>query len=394
MKIAIIGQKGIPSISGGVEKHVEDLSIRLVKAGHEVFVYTRPNYTDKNLQEYQGVKLISLPSVATKHLDAITHTFRACLDVAKRDVDVIHFHSIGPSSLIWLVKMLKPGVPVVATFHSQCYKHQKWGIFAKAYLKFGEFIACRLADRTITVSKNLKEYTIKKYGRVPEYIPNGVEAGKKTAAHDIKYFGLKKDNYILALGRIIKHKGLQYLIKAFKNVKTDKKLVIVGGSAHTDKFVKELKDLARGDKRIIFTGPQHGPIVPELFANAYLFVQPSESEGLSIALLEAMAHGTATLVSDIPENREAISYTGYTFKSKNVADLMGKLNGLLRNPEIVREMGEMQRKRAASEYNWEKVSDKVQNVYRSVAFPQKAAGKSAQGVRKLKFAQRFLNLFF
>jgi glycosyltransferase involved in cell wall biosynthesis len=394
MKIAIIGQKGIPSVSGGVEKHVEDLSVRLVKAGHEVMVYTRPNYINKNLAEYKGVKLISLPSVATKHLDAITHTLRACFDVAKRDVDIIHFHSIGPSSLIWLVKLLKPGVPVVATFHSQCYKHQKWGIFAKAYLKFGEFIACRLADKTITVSKNLKEYTAKRYGRVPEYIPNGVEAGKKAVAHDIKYFGLKKDNYILALGRIVKHKGLQYLIQAFKQVKTDKKLVIVGGSAHTDKFVKELKDLAAGDKRIIFTGPQHGPIIDELFANAYLFVQPSESEGLSIALLEAMAAGTATLVSDIPENREALSYTGYTFRNKNVADLIGKLNGLLRNPQIVREMGEMQRKRAASEYNWDKALEKIQNVYRSVVIVPRTAVKPVQRVHKLKFAQRFLNLFF
>jgi glycosyltransferase involved in cell wall biosynthesis len=394
MKIAIIGQKGIPSTSGGVEKHVEDLSVRLVKAGHEVFVYTRPNYTNKDLAEFKGVKLISLPSIATKHLDAITHTFRACLDVVKRDVDVIHFHAIGPSSLIWLVKMLKPGVPVISTFHCKDYFHQKWGLFAKLYLQFGEFVACRLADRTIAVSKNLKEYTAKKYGRVPEYIPNGVEAGKKMAAREIKYFGLKKDGYILALGRIVKHKGLQYLIKAFKNVKTDKKLVIVGGSAHTDKFVKELKDLAASDKRIIFTGPQSGPIVGELFANAYLFVQPSESEGLSIALLEAMAHGTATLVSDIPENREAIAYTGYTFRNKNVADLMGKLNGLLRNPEIVREMGEMQRKRVAQEYNWEMITEKIQNVYQQAVARKKTIEVPVRSVRKLRFAEKFFSIFF
>jgi glycosyltransferase involved in cell wall biosynthesis len=391
MKIAIIGQKGIPSRSGGIEKHVEDLSVRLVKAGHEVFVYTRPNYTDKNLTEYKGVKLISLPSIATKHLDAITHTFRACLDVIKRDVDVIHFHAIGPSSLIWLVKMLKPGVPVISTFHCKDYFHQKWGLFAKAYLKFGEFFACRVADKTIAVSKVLKEFAAKQYGRVPEYIPNGVELGKNLPAHEIKNFGLKKDGYILAVSRLVKHKGLQYLIQAFKNVKTDKKLVIVGGSAHTDKFVKELKDSAAGDPRIIFTGPQSGSIIDEFFANTYLFVQPSESEGLSIALLEAMAHGTATLVSDIPENREAIACTGFTFRNKNVADLLGKLNGLLRNPEMVREMGERQKKRAASEYNWEAIVEKTQKAYRD-AVAQKQVVKIR--ARKLRFAQRFLNLFF
>lgn len=394
MKIAIIGQKGIPSISGGVEKHVEDLSVRLVQSGHEVFAYTRPNYTNKNLTEHKGVKLISLPSIGTKHLDAITHTFRACLDVVKRDVDVIHFHAIGPSSLIWLVKLLKPGVPVVATFHCEDDRHQKWGFFAKTYLKFGKFIACRVADKTIVVSKTLKDLTIKKYGRVPEYIPNGVEVGKNSIPHDIKYFGLKKDNYILALGRIVKHKGLQHLIKAYKNVKTDKKLVIVGGSAHTDKFVKELKALAADDKRIIFTGAQSGKIINEFFSNAYLFVQPSESEGMSIALLEAMAAGTATLVSDIPENREVISYTGYTFKNKNVADLIGKLNGLLHNPDMVREMGEMQKKRALKEYNWETITAQTQNVYQQAVAQKKTVKVPVRAIHKLKLAEKFFSLFF
>ncbi len=153
MKIAFIGQKGIPAKSGGVETHVEDLSTRLVELGHEVLVYTRPNYTDKNLKEFKGVKLVSLASVATKHFDAISHTIRACFDVVRQDVDVVHFHSIGPSSMIWLVKLLKPGLPVVATFHTRCYEHQKWGRFAKFCLKAAEAICCKFSDQTIAVSK-------------------------------------------------------------------------------------------------------------------------------------------------------------------------------------------------------------------------------------------------
>ncbi len=392
MKIAIIGQKGIPAKSGGVERHVEELAVRLAAQGHEVLAYVRPNYTDKNLQEYKGVKLISLPSVSTKHLDAITHTLRACFDVLKRDVDVIHFHSIGPSSLVWLVKLLKPKTPVVVTFHTRCYKHQKWGIFAKLCLKFGEFIACTLPDKTIAVSRSLRDHAIRNYNSKIDYIPNGVVLPViKNSEKALKGFNLEKDGYILAVSRLVKHKGLQYLISAFKNIKTDKKLVIVGAGAYTDKFVAKLKNSAVGDNRIVFAGEQSGDVLNSLFANCYLFVQPSESEGLSIALLEAMAHEKTALVSDIAENKEAIGYTGFTFRNKSSADLLGKLNFLLRNKLIVKETGERARARVNKEYNWEEIITKMESVYSEVILNKK---RSVRKLAKLNFAGRFLNLFF
>lgn len=390
MKIAIIGQKGIPASSGGVEKHVEELSTRLVKAGHDVLVYTRPNYTDAKLKEYKGVQLISLPSIATKHFDAITHTFRACLDVAKRNVDVIHFHSIGPSSLLWLVKLLKPNTPVIFTYHSKCYHHQKWGLFAKVYLKFSEMIGCRLADRTIAVSRSLRDYAIKKYGSRAIYVPNGVPSMENYEIENIKYLGLKKDGYILAVSRLVKHKGLQYLIKAYQELDTDKKLVIVGDSSYTDDFVKELKYLAKNSQNIIFAGKQTGRNLAELFSNAYLFVQPSEAEGLSISLLEAMAYGKATLVSDIPENLEVVGPYGFTFRNKNHKDLAGRLKTLLRNPEIITKMGELERERVLKNYDWKDVVDKIAKIYNNSLLNKVSAIKST----KLKLAQRFLNIFF
>ncbi len=390
MRIAIIGQKGIPALTGGVEKHVEDLSIRLVNDGHDVLVYTRPNYTDPEIKEYKGVQLISLPSVSTKHFDAVSHTFRAILDVAKRNVDVIHFHSIGPSSLLWLIKMLKPNTPVVATFHSKCYQHQKWGLFAKMYLKFSEMMACKLADKTVTVSRNLRNYAIKRYSSNAIYVPNGVPVMDKKEIEKIRYMGLKKDGYILAVSRLVRHKGLQYLIKAYQELDTDKKLVIVGDGAYTDDYVKEIKDLAGNNNNIIFAGSQSGRNLEELFSNAYLFVQPSEAEGLSIALLEAMAYGRATLVSDIPENMEVIGPLGFTFRNKNHRDLAARLRTLLRNPDIVEKMGEMERQRVANEYDWNDIVDKITKIYNNVLIKK----ISEKNRLSLKVAKKFLNIFF
>ena len=374
MKIYFIGQKGLPAISGGVETHVEELATRLVGLGHEVFAYTRPNYTDKNLSSYKGVNLISLPNIASKNLDAISHTLLACLDLIRRDVDIVHFHSIGPSSLIWLVKILKPGIPVISTFHTQCYKHKKWGLFARMYLKFGELMSCILADKTITISKSLTKYAKEKYRANADYIPNGVNIPSVKSAEIIKRWGLEKDNYIVSISRLVRHKGVHHLISAYNQVSTDKKLVIVGGSAYTDDYVKELKLLADGNKNIIFTGPQSGETIDELFSNAYLFVQPSESEGLSIALLEAMSYEKAVLVSDIPENLEVIEDAGFTFENKNIGDLTEKLSYLLRHPELVKSKESYGFDRVLRYYDWANIVNEIEMLYRIAVVKKKEVG--------------------
>lgn len=389
MKIYFIGQKGIPAIYGGVEKHAEELARRLARAGHEVYVYTRPNYTLAKLKKWQGVNLISLPSVATKHLDAISHTFLACLDVARRrEVDVIHFHSIGPSSLIWLMKLLKPGVPIISTFHCQDYYHQKWGILARLYLKFGELMSCRLADSAITVSKSLQKYVLKTYKKIADYLPNGVSLPKIMAAKEISKWGLSRGNYILAVSRLIPHKGLHFLIEAHKNSRTAKKLVIAGDGTYTDSYVNYLKELAAEDKRIIFTGNQTGRTLAELFSNAYLFVQPSLSEGLSIALLEAMSYGRAILASDIPENKEAIGRAGLTFKSGAVKDLEKKLAYLLKRPVLAKQLGRQGYDRVKNEYGWSDIAKGTIKLYKKAI-----ALKEAKRAPKAGLVRRFIGLF-
>ncbi|MCK9438661.1 MAG: glycosyltransferase family 4 protein [Patescibacteria group bacterium] len=363
MKIYIIGQKGIPAISGGVENHVENLATKLVKNGHEVFAYTRYNYSGKNNKEYQGVKLIPLPSLATKNLDAISHTLLACLDfVFRRKADVIHFHSIGPASLIWIIKLFKPKTKIVFTFHSQCYYNTKWGKLAKFYLMLGERIGCLLADKVIVVSKSLKRYVENKYKKQVEYIPNGVKFIEKKEAREIKEkWNLEKDSYILSVSRIVKNKGLEYLVDAYQKIETDKKLVIVGDGD----FLNKLKDLAKNNKNIIFTGSQNGVVLSELFSNASLFVQASEAEGLSIALLEAMSAKLPLLVSDIDANKEVVKENALIFKNKNIEDLKNKLKLFLEQKENlgIDKMIENNYNDLLTEYDWNKIVINVINIY-------------------------------
>jgi glycosyltransferase involved in cell wall biosynthesis len=364
MKIAFIGQKGIPATSGGVERYVEELAIRLAKEGHDVICYCRSHYTPKNLKEYRGVKLVHLPTINTKYLDAIVHTFLATIDVLFRRVDIIHYNAIGPSSLLWIPRILGRGARVVSTFHSDDRRQAKWGWLAKKFLGFGAYSALHFAHRTITIARVQQENCRQEFGGDSVYIPYGVPQYDKVAPNLItENWGLRGNDYILSISRLVKHKGIHYLIEAYKAQKTDKKLVIVGEASFTSEYVQELKDLAEGNPNIIFTGEQTGQALAELFSNSYLFVQPSESEGLSIALLEAMSYGSAVLVSDIPENREAIADTGFTFRNKSVNDLERKLKFLLDNSQMVSEKGEEASRLVAVEHNWEQVVKKTVALY-------------------------------
>jgi glycosyltransferase involved in cell wall biosynthesis len=371
MKIAYIGQKGIPAKIGGGEKYVEEVAKQMAKKGHEVFVYVRNNYTSKDIKEYEGIKLIHLPSISTKHLDAITHTFLATIHALFQKYDVIHYSMIGPTSLSFIIKYLKPKTIFVSTFQCQDYYHKKWGMLAQKYLKWGEVITCKIPDATIVVSKNLLEYVRKIYKKEAVYIPNGALIKNNCSDSMLKKWNLEKNSYVLTVSRFVRHKGIHYLIEAFKkledkNLTNRKKLVVVGDGFHTDDYTKYLKELATGRKNIIFTGPQSGENLNQLFANAYLFVQPSESEGLSLALLEAMGYGKAVLASNITENVEATGETAMTFKSGDSKDLEQKLLSLLNDPQKVKLLGEEAQKRIIENYSWEEIARKIEELYNQI----------------------------
>jgi glycosyltransferase involved in cell wall biosynthesis len=358
----MIGQKGIPAASGGVERHVEELGRRLVQKGHEVTVYCRPYYTKSELTEYKGINLVLKNSINSKHLDAISHTFVSSIDTLMRNYDIVHYHAIGPATLSFIPKML--GKKVIVTVHGLDWQREKWGKFAKMYLKLGEMASAIFPNRTIVVSKVLKEYYKNKYGIDSVAIPNGVDILDKRPPEIIKRWGLEQGNYVLFLARLVPEKGCHHLLKAWRKVKTSKKLVIAGGSSHSDDYVYQLHKEAPGN--VIFTGHVQGQTLVELFSNAYIYVLPSEIEGLPISLLEGMSYSLPCLVSDIPENIEALDDTGFSFVSKNANDLASKLQMLVDSPEMILEAGQKAFNRVSSQYSWHKVVESTEKVYEEV----------------------------
>ncbi len=370
MKIAFIGQKGIPTKQGGIEKHVEELAVRLAQAHESVTVYAREHYTGNRHSEYKNVNLIYCPSINTKNLDAISHTLFSSLHAIFQNYNVIHYHGVGPALLSWIPRLLAPKTKVVVTFHCQDKEHQKWGHFAKLMLAMGEWAACHFPHETIVISKGLQKYVKTQFNREATYIPNGVNISPaKNSSHQIAIlnkYGLEKQKYFVLVSRLVQHKGVHTLIDAYQKIKTDKKLVIVGGGSNTDEYVSYLHRLAVNNPNIIFTGSQSGNELNTLFTNAYLFVQPSEAEGLSIALLEAMAYEIPVIVSDIPENLEATGDYSLSFKNKSGADLTKQLVLADTDHDLITDLARKAKIMVDKDYNWDDIAHKTIIQYQNL----------------------------
>ncbi len=370
LRIAMLGHKRIPSREGGVEIVVEELSTRMAELGHDVTCFNRKGhhvsgeeFDSQLLSEYKGVEIKRVFTVQKGGLAAATSSLFASLKAAFGKFDVVHYHAEGPCAMLWLPKMF--GKKCVATIHGLDHQRAKWGKFASWYILFGEKCAVKFADEIIVLSENVQKYFKEKYNRDTVFIPNGITCSQNEEAEEItEKFSLKKDGYILFLGRIVPEKGLSYLVEAFKNVKTDKKLVIAGGASDTAEFEKELKSTASEDKRIIFTGFVQGKIWRELYSNAYIYVLPSDVEGMPLSLLEAMSCGNCCLTSDIPECSSVIGDYGLTFRKGDVSDLSNKIQYLCDNPEITADYKSKSADYVCSKFNWNDIVNKTLDIYR------------------------------
>lgn len=364
----MFGQKRL-SREGGIEIVVKELCTRMAKNGYTVTCYNRSGHHVSGAEydkktEYEGINQKCVPTIEKKGLAAVSSSFFAALYSAFGKYNVVHIHAEGPAFFSWLPKLL--GKRVIVTVHGLDWQREKWKSgFGSKFIKQGEKNAVKYADEIIVLSKGVHDYFRNQYGRETRFIPNGVNRPEIRKAELITdKFGLTKDSYILFLGRLVPEKGIRYLVEAFKNVKTEKKLVIAGGSSDTDSFMKELKELAKDDKRIIFTGFVQGQMLEELYSNAYIYTLPSDLEGMPLSLLEAMSYGNCCLVSDIQECTEVVEDKALIFKKSNVQDLQNKLQEACDHAEKIMELKQQAADYICKKYNWDDVVEETLKLYR------------------------------
>ena len=375
LRIAMIGQKGIPARYGGVETHVEAISTRLAARGHEVWAFCRSRlkpgldgeplpegyHTNGDGSDFRGVRLAYRPSLHTKHTDAASHALFCALEASwAHSFDIVHLHGIGPASCAPVAGLF--GRPVVSTFHALDWRQVKWGERARRMLHRGEAIGARHSDAVIAVSRLMQAHVQNTHGIDATYIPNGAAPpATPPDASWLSRWGLKPGGYILTVGRIIPDRELHTLIEAFNQLPSTLHLVIVGSETPRTSYSDSLERAAGG--RVLFTGDVFGEGLQALYGHCLFYVLASRVEGLPITVCEAMAHGKALVLSDIPENVEVGGEAAHYFKCGDVNALLAALSELSSNAALRAGLGALAAARCRQTYNWDLITDQIEGVY-------------------------------
>jgi glycosyltransferase involved in cell wall biosynthesis/peptidoglycan/xylan/chitin deacetylase (PgdA/CDA1 family) len=359
LRIAFIGGRGVGGAYSGIERYYEEIGSRLAANGHRVLVYCRSHFSPR-ARTYLGMELRRLPTIRSKHLETLIHSLLATIDVCFRRVDIVQYHALGSSPFAWLPRLF--GKRTIVSVRGLDWQRAKWGWLARAYLRWCEWTSVACPDTTVVVSKTLQAHYRNVHGRAVHYIPNGVGRPELPEPDQIRRWDLGHRDYLLYAGRLSPEKGLEELLEAHRAVAGVCRLVLAGGSSYSEPYMKELQK--RAGPGVIFTGFQTGRTLKELYANALGFVLPSHMEGLSVALLEAVASGLPVMTSDIPENREVVDACGgYLFRLNDVDSLRETLRRVIADRQEALRVGGLSRQRALEQFDWERIGERTERLY-------------------------------
>jgi len=358
LKVAFIGGRGVVSKYSGIETYYEEMGKRLAGMGHQVTVYCRTYFTPPGKQ-HNGMRVVRLPTIQSKHLETLIHTFLSTLHVLTQPCDIVHYHALGPALFSFIPRLV--GKKTVVTVQGLDWQRKKWGRIASAVLRLGDRAAVSLPSTTMVVSRTLQQHYWKNYGAATSYVPNGGLLRELPFPEKIFEWNLEPGKYILFLGRFSPEKGCHLLVEAYEQLATDVKLVMAGASSYCDDYSRNLRSHASEQIKILDW--VSGEALHELLTHAMLFVLASDLEGLSLALLDAMGAGLCVLTSDVAENRETVDGAGFTFRRGDVTDLADRLRFLIANPAVREAAGQAAKRHIREHYQWKDIATEIERVY-------------------------------
>ncbi|MEW5821154.1 MAG: glycosyltransferase family 4 protein [Cyanobacteriota bacterium] len=368
VKIAIIGSRGVPATFGGVEKHCEELYSRLVTNSYQVVIYSRNYYNKDNLTKYKGIDIFNIPVMNIKGVEAFIHCFISSILASFSNADIIHYHAQGPVLFAVIPRIFSPKKIIAFTCHGVDWQRDKWNFIASFVIRSGEYISSKIPHIKIAVSQYLVDYYKDKYNITPNKIYNGVTVLPKIKSGKVlDQFNLIEKQYLIFVGRLVPEKAPEIAIKAFQNLNTDKKLVIVGGAAKTDSYLKQLQDIANNDHRIIFTDFLYAQDLQELYSSALAYISSSRLEGLPITVLEAMSYSLPVILSDIGPHKEVLEFeefAGFNFKTNDIQDCAEKIEKVFSlSLEEIEIIGNNAKLIVEKHFIWDSIAHETSRLY-------------------------------
>jgi glycosyltransferase involved in cell wall biosynthesis len=366
IRVAVAGMRGIPANFGGSETAVEEIGSRLALKGYETTVYCRRHNSTTDAREYRGMRRVVLPSLGSFNFDTLSHTLLASLHILLRNTaDVVHFHGMGNAlalPLFWFSKKR-----VVITIDGPDWERPKWGRVARMMLKLSARLGTRWADELIIDNHPSIRYFKERFGAEGTYIAYGADRDPPLTTGHVEALGLRPGNYVLFVGALVPDKGPDVLIEAYREVKSDLPLVIVGDSPFASSYRQALRTAAAKDPRVKMVGYVFGEQYRELVAHAAVYVHPLRSDGTSPALLQAMGFGSCIVVNSVEETLSAVGDAALSYAKNDSADLARAIQSLLSDPALADELRERARRRATEEYDWDAVAQEHERVYARLA---------------------------
>jgi glycosyltransferase involved in cell wall biosynthesis len=363
MRIAILGTRGIPASYGGFETFAEHLATRLVARGHEVTVYCRAHYVSPRQLQYHGVNLKVLPTIRHKYFDTVIHAFLSSIHAVPARFDAALICNAANSPFAPILRF--SGTPVAINVDGLEHKRKKWNWLGRYYYLLAERLCTLLPNVMITDAQVIQDYYTARYAAPSTMIAYGSEVERRADQDAVRRWRVEPNRYVLYVSRLEPENNAHLVIAAFKKVKTAYRLLIVGDAPYAHDYIKELKESARGDKRIVFTGFVFGQDYRALQQNAYCYVHATEVGGTHPALLEAMGYGNCVLTLSTPENIEVVGAAGLSYTDE--IDLTQKLQRVLRDGSLVHAYRQRAQLRIRTHYDWERVVDQYEQLFAEMA---------------------------
>jgi len=359
LKLAILGTRGVPAAYGGFETLAEELGRRLAARGHSVTVYGRPQFVDRSLSPYHGIRLVVLPAVATKHLETLSHSLLCSLHAFWEGYDAVLLCNAANAPFIRILQLA--GIRVALNVDGLERNRRKWGVLGRTYYRFCERLASHLPDALITDAEVIRRYYRRCYGAASEMIAYGGDLERPVGTETLEALGLEPDSYLLYVSRFEPENNPDRVVAAYRAVSGSRPLVMVGGAPYAPELTGRIHDLA--DDRVVLPGPIYGEGYRQLLFGCRLYIHATEIGGTHPALVEAMGAGRPVLYYDTPENREVVGDAGrrFRFTGGNALDRM--LTELLEDETELAGLAERAATRAAERFRWGDIADSYERVF-------------------------------